>query len=97
MGGRHILFLGVLYHLRYPLLALDIVAERVRDLLVLQTLTMPGEEVLEPPADLTLEQRDQLLGPGWPKMAFIERQLAGAMSCGRSSADRVAQPPRAAA
>ncbi len=38
-----VLFMGVLYHLRYPLLALDLVARTARRLLVLQTLTMPGE------------------------------------------------------
>jgi tRNA (mo5U34)-methyltransferase len=70
-----VLFLGVLYHLRYPLLAIDIVAERVSDLLVLQTLTMPGEEVASVPADLSLAERERMLEPGWPKMAFIERRL----------------------
>jgi tRNA (mo5U34)-methyltransferase len=72
-----VLFLGVLYHLRYPLLALDIVAQSVRDLLILQTLTMPGEDVQAPPRDLSLQQRELMLAPGWPKMAFIERELAG--------------------
>jgi tRNA (mo5U34)-methyltransferase len=70
-----VLFLGVLYHLRHPLLALDVVAEKVDGLLVLQTLTMPGEEVEPAPADLHLDQRDRMLEPGWPKMAFIERRL----------------------
>jgi tRNA (mo5U34)-methyltransferase len=70
-----VLFLGVLYHLRYPLLALDIVAERVGDVLVLQTLTMPGEGVAPVPDDLALAERDRMLAPGWPKMAFIERRL----------------------
>lgn len=70
-----VLFLGVLYHLRYPLLALDIVAQRTRDLLVLQTLTMPGDDVCEPPDDLTLGEREAMLSPGWPKMAFIEKRL----------------------
>jgi tRNA (mo5U34)-methyltransferase len=70
-----VLFLGVLYHLRYPLLALDIVADCVDDLLVLQTLTMPGEEVAAPSEDLGLHERDLMLKPGWPKMAFIERRL----------------------
>jgi tRNA (mo5U34)-methyltransferase len=70
-----VLFLGVLYHLRYPLLALDIVAERVSEVLVLQTLTMPGEEVAAVPDDLSLGDRDRMLEPGWPKMAFIERRL----------------------
>jgi tRNA (mo5U34)-methyltransferase len=70
-----VLFLGVLYHLRYPLLALDIVAERVGELLVLQTLSLPGEEVAEVPDDLALRARERMLEPGWPKMAFIERRL----------------------
>jgi tRNA (mo5U34)-methyltransferase len=72
-----VLFLGVLYHLRYPLLALDIVAEKVRDLLVLQSLTMPGEEATLAPDDLALSERDLMTEPGWPKMAFIERRLEG--------------------
>ena len=70
-----VLFLGVLYHLRYPLLALDVVAEKVDELLILQTLTMPGEEVFAAPDDLRLDERDRMLEPGWPKMAFIERRL----------------------
>jgi tRNA (mo5U34)-methyltransferase len=78
-GGAYdlVLFLGVLYHLRYPLLALDGVARSVRRLLVLQTLTMPGEERLEPPRDLPLDGRGRLREPGWPAMAFVERKLAG--------------------
>ena len=71
-----VLFLGVLYHLRYPLLALDVVAERVDRLLVFQTLTMPGDEVVEPPDDLPLDERERMLERGWPKAAFIERRLA---------------------
>jgi tRNA (mo5U34)-methyltransferase len=70
-----VLFLGVLYHLRYPLLALDIVAQCARELLVLQTLTMPGDDVCEAPEDLALGERDAMLASGWPKMAFIERRL----------------------
>jgi tRNA (mo5U34)-methyltransferase len=72
-----VLFMGVLYHLRYPLLALDLVAEKVERLLVLQTLTMPGDEVAAPPQDLPIEERGAMLEAGWPKLAFIERSLAG--------------------
>ena len=72
-----VLFLGVLYHLRYPLLALDVVAERVGRLLVLQTLTAPGEEAVEPPADLGLDERARLREPGWPALAFVERSFEG--------------------
>jgi tRNA (mo5U34)-methyltransferase len=72
-----ILFMGVLYHLRYPLLGLDLVASRVRRLLVLQTLTMPGESRTRQPADLPLDERHRLLEQGWPKLAFLEQSVAG--------------------
>jgi tRNA (mo5U34)-methyltransferase len=72
-----ILFMGVLYHLRHPLLALDILAAKARRLLVIQTLTTPGDETAEPPDDLPIDGRDALADPGWPKMAFVERRLAG--------------------
>jgi tRNA (mo5U34)-methyltransferase len=71
-----VLFLGVLYHLRHPLLALDLVSERVAGRLVFQTLTMPGAEPINPPADLGLGARHALTEPGWPRAAFIERRLA---------------------
>lgn len=72
-----VLFMGVLYHLRYPLLALDIVADRVQRLLVLQTLMMPGEEVAEVPEDLQFHDRERMHERGFPKMAFIEHKLTG--------------------
>jgi tRNA (mo5U34)-methyltransferase len=72
-----VLFMGVLYHLRYPLLALDVAAEKVGGALVLQTLTMPGEEPLATPEDVEIDDRELLLGTGWPRAAFIEHKLAG--------------------
>jgi tRNA (mo5U34)-methyltransferase len=72
-----VLFMGVLYHLRYPLLALDVVAEKVDGTLVLQTLTMPGEESPGTPEDIEIDERKRLLGPDWPRAAFIEHKLAG--------------------
>lgn len=72
-----ILFLGVLYHLRYPQLALDLLAELSAGQMIVQTLTMPGDAPAEVPADLPFDQRGRLAGPGWPKAAFIERSLAG--------------------
>jgi len=73
-----VLFMGVFYHLRYPLLGLDLVAERVRRLMVFQTLTMPGTEVYEGTAEeMGIMERDVFALPGWPKMAFIEREFVG--------------------
>ncbi len=71
-----ILFMGVFYHLRYPLLALDIIASKVKKLLIFQSLSLETEEV-EPVPDFPLEQRELLLREGWPSMAFIENRLAG--------------------
>jgi len=76
-GFDVVLFMGVLYHLRYPLLALDVVADKVGGTLVLQTLTMPGSEPAGTPADLGIDERRRLLEPGWPRAAFVEHQLAG--------------------
>jgi tRNA (mo5U34)-methyltransferase len=72
-----VLFLGELHRLRYPLLGLDIAARKALRLLVLQTVTMPGMEVLERTSDVPLSERSALCAPGWPKMAFVERSLAG--------------------
>lgn len=72
-----VLFMGVLYHLRYPLLALDLVFDAARRTVVLQTMTMPGEEELATPEDLGIDARDQMQTVGWPKMAFIEHKVAG--------------------
>ena len=72
-----VLFMGVLYHLRYPLLALDVVAEKVGGKLVLQTLTMPGGEGPGAPEDLPIDERKRLAEPGWPRAAFVEHKLAG--------------------
>jgi tRNA (mo5U34)-methyltransferase len=71
-----VLFMGVLYHLRYPLLGLDAVAGVVRRTLVLQTLTSPGEERVTPPVDLSIDARERLRERGWPTMAFLEHKLA---------------------
>jgi tRNA (mo5U34)-methyltransferase len=70
-----VLFMGVLYHLRHPLLALDLLRESVAGQLLLQTLSMPGRQVVEPPASIGLDEREAMRKPGWPKMAFIERRL----------------------
>lgn len=70
-----VLFLGVFYHLRYPLLALDIVAECAETMLVFQSLSLPGEAVIEQPENLGLDDLDQMQRPGWPAMAFVRHRL----------------------
>jgi tRNA (mo5U34)-methyltransferase len=73
-----VLFMGVFYHLRYPLLGLDLVAERVRRLMVFQTLTMPGRSVFEDTGHhRDVMEREDFMETGWPKMAFLEHPFAG--------------------
>jgi tRNA (mo5U34)-methyltransferase len=72
-----ILFLGVLYHLRYPQLALDLLSELTGGRMIVQTLTMPGGRGTPVPADLPFDQRGRLADFDWPKAAFIERCFAG--------------------
>jgi tRNA (mo5U34)-methyltransferase len=69
-------FMGVFYHLRYPLLALDILAQRTRRMMMFQTLSLPGEEVYPDTLDHPITEREPLLHPGWPKMAFIEHKFS---------------------
>lgn len=70
-------FMGVFYHLRYPLLALDLLARRTRRLMMFQTLTMPGDTVYPDPGDHPIDEREPMLDAGWPKLAFIEHRFAG--------------------
>jgi tRNA (mo5U34)-methyltransferase len=71
-----VLFMGVLYHLRYPLLGLDIAASCTRSTLVFQTLTTADEAIAPVPKDLSFSERDRLSEPGWPRMSFIEHAFA---------------------
>jgi tRNA (mo5U34)-methyltransferase len=72
-----VLFMGVFYHLRYPLLGLDIVARKVRRLMVFQSLTSADDAVAPVAHDMGLEERARLDRPGWPQLAFIEGSLCG--------------------
>ena len=73
-----VLFLGVLYHLRHPLLALDLLRQHVtRDLLLVQTLLRGS---LAPPRewenDYPFEETEVFEDPRWPKMHFVEHEYA---------------------
>ena len=60
-----VLFMGVFYHLRYPMLGLDLVTEKVGRMMIFQTLTAPGMDVVadaERDRDAH-EEREPLLAP----------------------------------
>jgi tRNA (mo5U34)-methyltransferase len=73
-----VLFLGLLYHLRHPLLALDLVhAHAARDLLVVQSLLRGPEEAPPLAEDYPFWELEVFEQRGFPAMYFIERQYAG--------------------
>lgn len=72
-----VLFMGVLYHLRHPLLALDLIHEHVvRDLLVFQSMQRGSTEVEPLEEDYDFWQTEPFERPAYPKLHFIERRYA---------------------
>lgn len=72
-----VLFMGVLYHLRHPLLALDLIREHVvADLMVFQSMQR-GSPVVTPVGENHHFWNTQLFDdPGFPRMHFIEHRYA---------------------
>lgn len=72
-----VIFMGVLYHLRYPLLALDLIREHVaRDLLVFQSMQRGSREVMPAKPDYTFWETGIFAEPGYPAMYFVEGRYA---------------------
>jgi tRNA (mo5U34)-methyltransferase len=72
-----VVFMGVLYHLRHPLLALDLIHEHVaRDLMVFQVMQRGSDRVepLEP--DYDFWERDIFEAEHYPKLHFVEHRFA---------------------
>jgi tRNA (mo5U34)-methyltransferase len=73
-----VLFLGVLYHLRHPLLALDLLWEHVvGDTMVFQSLMRGCPEVGAVDADYPFEERGIFEEASYPRLHFVERSFAG--------------------
>jgi tRNA (mo5U34)-methyltransferase len=73
-----VLFLGVFYHLRHPLLALDLIHEHVaRDLLVFQSMQRGSPEIEALEEDYPFGEVELFDRPGFPRMHFIERRYCG--------------------
>ena len=72
-----VLFMGVLYHLRHPLLALDILHEHVvRDTLVFQSMLRGSAERGHVEPDYQFGQREHFDQPSYPRMYFVEHKYA---------------------
>jgi tRNA (mo5U34)-methyltransferase len=72
-----VLFMGVLYHLRHPLLALDLIHAHVaRDLLVFQSLQRGSRTAGEVRQDYTFWETEHFDRPDYPKLHFIEHSYS---------------------
>lgn len=72
-----VLFLGVLYHLRHPLLALDLIHEHVADdILLFQSMQRGSEEIASPNENYDFWANDLFNRDDFPKMHFIEHKFA---------------------
>jgi tRNA (mo5U34)-methyltransferase len=73
-----VLFMGVLYHLRHPLLALDLLHKHVvNDLLVFQSLLRGIDEVEPLATDYPFSETEIFERPSFPCMYFIENRYSG--------------------
>ena len=73
-----VIFMGVLYHLRHPLLALDLIYENVaKDLMLFQSLQRGSNDVAPVAPDYDFWDQAHFDAPGYPKMHFIEHRYAG--------------------
>ncbi len=75
-----VLFMGVLYHLRHPLLALDRIAEHVVErsagMMVFQSMQRGAREIAPVAPDYPFGERAVFDEPGWPKLHFVEHSYS---------------------
>jgi tRNA (mo5U34)-methyltransferase len=101
-----VLFMGVFYHLRHPLLALDILRQHVaKDWLVFQSMLRGSRSGLGLEEDYPFSETGIFDHPGFPKMHFVERSYsqdptnwwipnrAGAEAVLRSSGFKIVDTP----
>ena len=73
----YVLFMGVLYHLRYPLYALDKVARLPREKLVFQSMLRGSTGGMALAPDYSITERGIFEDPRFPCMYFLEGRYAG--------------------
>jgi tRNA (mo5U34)-methyltransferase len=73
-----VIFMGVLYHLRHPLLALDRLHDHVvGDRLLFQSMLRGPTEVPDVAEDYPFQETSIFERPGHPAMYFVEKRYAG--------------------
>ncbi|WP_448207331.1 TIGR04290 family methyltransferase [Azospirillum sp. sgz302134] len=72
-----VLFMGVLYHLRHPLLALDLIWEHAaKDILVFQSMLRGPDVVFPVQDDYPFSETAHFERPGYPRMVFVENKYS---------------------
>jgi tRNA (mo5U34)-methyltransferase len=73
-----VIFMGVFYHLRHPLLALDLIHEHVaKDQLLFQSLQRGSSETSVLQQDYSFDEQEIFNHPNYPKMHFVEHSYTG--------------------
>ena len=68
-----VIFMGVFYHLRHPLLALDLIHEHVaKDLLLFQSMQRGSRDIRPIASDYSFSETSIFDEPKYPKMHFVE-------------------------
>lgn len=72
-----VLFMGVLYHLRHPLLALDLLHEHVvKDKMLFQCMQRGETQIASIAENHDFSDTDVFEQPGYPKLYFVEQRYA---------------------
>ena len=73
-----VIYMGVFYHLRYPLLALDLIREHVcKDLLLFQSMQRGSRDLMEVAPDYDFNDGAAFERPEYPKLHFVEERYSG--------------------
>lgn len=73
-----VLFMGVLYHLRHPLLALDLIHQHVaKDVFIFQSMQRGSDSISPVKSDYHFWQTDIFDDAAFPRLYFIEHRYAG--------------------
>lgn len=72
-----VIFMGVLYHLRHPLLALDLLWEHaVKDLMLFQSMQRGSDEPIDAAPDYDFDDESPFARADWPRLHFVEKRYA---------------------
>ena len=71
-----VIFMGVLYHLRHPLLALDLIHEHVaKDLLLFQSMQRGSRDLMDVAPDYDFNESEFFDEPAYPKLHFHREEI----------------------